>query len=108
MPEGTAGIVYGEHADVGGLLATTPGVAGVQELAPDTHLVWGDEGRWLCFAGIDGEPGMHGSPRTAQQLAAVVGSQPAVRELDARVAAPGFDATSWCGELCELLGVTRR
>jgi hypothetical protein len=108
MPEGTAGVVYGEHADVAGLLAETPGVAGVRSIAPAVHLVWSDEGRWLCFAGINGEPGMHGSPRTAMQLAAVVGTNPAVRALDARVTAAGFDATSWFDELCSSLGVSPR
>jgi hypothetical protein len=103
MPEGTAGIVYGEHADALGLLAGTPGVAGVRALAPDIHLVWGDEGRWLCFAGIEGEPGMHGSPRTGRQLAAVVGAHPTVQEIDARIASDGFDATSWFGEILRAL-----
>lgn len=108
MPEGTAAIVYGDHADVAGLLADTAGVQRVRQLAPTQHLVWGEPGRWLCFAGIDGEPGMHGSPRTAQQLAAVVGTSGVVREIDARVQAPGFDATSWFAELCGLLDVTPR
>jgi hypothetical protein len=106
FPEGSAALVYGEHDDLAGLLAGTSGVEGVQVLAPDLHLVWGDAGRWLCFAGIDGEPGMHGSPRTARQLAAVVGTNAVVSDLDTRVAAPGFDATSWFGELCRLLGLT--
>lgn len=106
LPEGTAALVYGEHADVAGLLGTTAGVAGVKTLAPELHLAWADEGRWLCFAGVPGEPGMHGSPRTARQLAAVVGTHPAVQELDGRIAAEGFDATSWYGELCGLLGIT--
>ena len=103
FPEGSAAMVYGEHEDLGGLLTDVEGIDGVRQLAPDLHVVWGEQGRWLCFAGIDGEAGMHGSPRTASQLAAVVGTHPAVRELDQRVAAPGFDATSWYGELCELL-----
>jgi hypothetical protein len=77
----------------------------VLELAPARHLVWAEPGRWLCFAGIDGEPGMHGSPRTDRQLAAVVGSDPAVAELDALVAAGGFDATRWFGEILRLLDV---
>jgi hypothetical protein len=106
FPEGTAALVYGEHADVAELLGATAGVAGVEALAPDLHLVWADEGRWLCFAGVPGEPGMHGSPRTAMQLAAVVGTDPSVRELDDRVGTVGFDATSWYGELCGLLGIT--
>ncbi len=105
FPEGTAALVYGEHADVAGLLGETAGVAGVAPLAPDLHLVWADEGRWLCFAGVPGEPGMHGSPRTARQLAAVVGEHPSVRQLDGRVGAEGFDATSWYGELRGLLGI---
>ena len=105
FPEGTAALVYGEHTDVAGLLGAITGVAGVEALAPELHLVWADEGRWLCFAGVPGEPGMHGSPRTARQLAAVVGTHPVLRALDARVAADGFDATSWYGELCGLLGI---
>jgi predicted AlkP superfamily pyrophosphatase or phosphodiesterase len=105
MPEGTAAVVYGDHPDVAGLLPDTPGVEGVLELAPARHLVWAEPGRWLCFAGIDGEPGMHGSPRTDRQLAAVVGSDPAVAELDALVAAGGFDATRWFGEILRLLDV---
>jgi hypothetical protein len=106
FPEGSAALVYGEHDDLAGLLAGTSGVEGVQALAPDLQLVWGDPGRWICFAGIDGEAGMHGSPRTARQLAAVVGRNPVVHEIDARVTAPGFDATSWYGELCTLLALT--
>ena len=105
FPEGSAAVVYGEHPDVGRVVAGVEGVAGAQRLAPELHLVWGDEGRWLCFAGIDGEAGMHGSPRTAVQLATAVGTHPAVRELDARVASPGFDATTWYGELRALLAV---
>ncbi len=105
FPEGTAALVYGEHPDVAGLLGTTAGVAGVAPLAPELHLVWADEGRWLCFTGVPGEPGMHGSPRTARQLAAVVGTHPSVRELDGRVGVEGFDATSWYGELRDLLGI---
>jgi hypothetical protein len=105
FPEGSAALVYGSHPDIDGVLGALAGVAGVERLAPDLHLVWGDEGRWLCFAGIDGEAGTHGSPRTASQLAAVVGAHLAVRELDARVAEPGFDATSWYGELRGILGL---
>jgi hypothetical protein len=105
FPEGSAALVYGGHDDLGPRLSGIDGVAGVQQLTPELHLVWGDEGRWLCFAGIDGEAGMHGSPRTASQLAAVVGTSPIVRELDARVGADGFDATSWHVELCGLLGL---
>ncbi|MEX2254341.1 MAG: alkaline phosphatase family protein [Acidimicrobiia bacterium] len=105
FPEGSAGVVYGARDELASLLADTPGVAGIEALAPEVHVVWGEEGCWLCFAGIDAEPGMHGSPRTARQLAAVVGTHPAVPELDARVAGPGFDATSWYAELRGLLGI---
>ena len=80
FPEGSAAMVYGEHEDLGRLLTDVEGIDGVRQLAPDLHVVWGEQGRWLCFAGIDGEAGMHGSPRTASQLAAVVGTHPAVRD----------------------------
>lgn len=105
MPEGTAAIVYGAGADPRTLLADVDGVGGVERLDEGVHLAWSAPGRWLCFDGITGEPGMHGSPRTAFQLAAVVGSHPAVNELDARVGAGGFDATSWAGEIKSLLGL---
>ena len=106
MPEGTAAIVYGEHDDVDGLLAATAGVGGVRTLAPARHLVWCTPGRWLCFAGIDAERGMHGSPRTDRQLAAVVGTSPLVRDVDARVADGNFGATGWYDVLLEVLGVS--
>lgn len=105
FPEGSAALVYGEHHDVGALLTRVSGIAGVAALAPDLHLVWGEVGRWLCFAGVPAEPGTHGSPRTAWQLAAVVGTHPEVQALDARVGASGFDATSWFGELHGLVGL---
>jgi hypothetical protein len=46
---------------------------------------------------------MHGSPRTAVQLAAVVGPHPSVRALDTRIRGADFDATSWAGEMARLL-----
>jgi hypothetical protein len=104
-PEGSAALVYGDDADVLARLGAHPGVGGVQPLAPGVHLVWGDEGRWICVEGIEGEPGTHGSPRSARQLAAVVGRAPAVAALDGRIAAGGFDATSWRGELARALGI---
>ena len=44
FPEGSAAMVYGEHADLGRVLADVEGVAGVQQLAPDLHVVWGQSG----------------------------------------------------------------
>ena len=105
MPEGTAALVYGTSADPRALLADVDGIAGVERLEDGLHLVWSEPGRWLCFEGITGEPGMHGSPRTAFQLAAVVGSHPAVADVDAWVQAGGFDATSWAGTITGLLGL---
>jgi len=105
MPEGTAAIVYGTAADPAPLLAGVEGVAGVERLDEGLHLAWSEPGRWLCFGGIDGEPGMHGSPRTALQLAAVLGSHPAVADVDARLRADGFDATSWATTITGLLGI---
>lgn len=103
FPEGSAALVYGDHPDLEGLLGRVAELAGSTAVAPGVHVVWGEPGRWLCFDGIDAEPGMHGSPRTAVQLAAVVGTHPAVRDLDARIQRDGFDATSWVGEMARLL-----
>jgi len=105
FPEGSAALVYGEHTDLGDLLGRVPELAGSATVAPGVHVVWGEPGRWLCFDGIDAEPGMHGSPRTAVQLAVVVGAHPGTRDLDARIQRVGFDATSWAGEMARLLGL---
>ncbi len=103
FPEGSAAVVYGERADAASVLGAIDDLQGATDVAPGVQVAWGPPGRWLCFEGLDAEPGMHGSPRTAVQLAAVVGPHPAVRELDERVRADGFDATSWAGELARLL-----
>jgi hypothetical protein len=103
FPEGTAALVYGEHPDADRVLGAAPGVAGHQQLGPGLRIVWADPGRWMCFHGIESEPGMHGSPRTAQQLAAVVGAHPAARTLDAGLAAGDFDARGWAPTIAALL-----
>lgn len=105
FPEGSAALVYGKHPDLDAILRGVEGLAGATEVAPGVRVVWGDPGRWLCFDGIEGEPGTHGSPRTAVQLAAVVGSHPAVGELDTRIRCNGFDARSWAGEIRRLLAL---
>ncbi|MSO78806.1 MAG: alkaline phosphatase family protein [Acidimicrobiia bacterium] len=104
FPEGTAALIYGEHPDADRVLASTPGVAGMRQLGPGLRIAWADPGRWMCFHGIDSEPGMHGSPRTAQQLAAVVGAHPAVRDLDTRLQGGTFDAKQWAPAIAGLLG----
>jgi hypothetical protein len=104
FPEGTAALVYGEHPDADRVLQNAPGVAGCEQLAPGLRIAWADPGRWMCFHGIDSEPGSHGSPRTAHQLAAVVGTHAAVRAVDARLQANDFDARAWAPTIAELLG----
>lgn len=103
FPEGSAALVYGEHPELMDRLGRVTGFGGATRIAPGVRVVWGAPGRWLCFDGIPAEPGMHGSPRTAFQLAAVVGSPAAVRELDTRVGRDGFDGRSWAGEIRRLL-----
>ncbi len=103
FPEGTAALVYGEHPDVDRVLADAPGVAGMRQLGPGLRIAWADPGRWICFHGIDSEPGMHGSPRTAHQLAAVVGRHSAVRNLDTQLQANDFDAKQWATTIADLL-----
>jgi hypothetical protein len=103
FPEGTAALVYGDHPDADRVLAEANGVVGMERIAPEIRVVWAEPGQWLCFHGIDSEPGMHGSPRTTPQLAAVLGSHPAVRALDQRVKHPDYDARSWAGVIAELL-----
>jgi hypothetical protein len=105
FPEGSAALVYGEHPDLDGVLERVGHLTGSAPVAPGVHVVWGEPGRWLCFEGVDAEPGMHGSPRTALQLAAVVGNHASVQGVDERVQAAGFGATSWAGEMARLLAL---
>jgi hypothetical protein len=102
FPEGTAALVYGDHPDADRVLGAAPGVAGWKQLGPVLRIAWADPGRWMCFHGIDSEPGMHGSPRTAQQLAAVVGTHPAARDLDLRLRRGG-GARMWAPTIAALL-----
>lgn len=106
FPEGTAALIYGEHPDADRVLAAVPGVAGTRQLGPGLRIAWAEPGRWMCFRGIDSEPGNHGSPRTAQQVAVVVGSHPAVRTVDTQVHANDFDARRWAPTIATLLGLT--
>ncbi len=105
FPEGSAALVYGDRPDVEAVLGDIAEIEGSAEVAPGVRIVWGAPGHWMCFAGIDAEPGMHGSPRTAVQLAAVVGTHSAVHEIDGRVGTAGFDATSWAAEMSRLLAL---
>ena len=48
-----------------------------------------------------------GSPRTAHQLAAVVGAHPAVKETDAKIQAGRFDARAWAPIIANLLDLPK-
>jgi hypothetical protein len=103
FPEGTAALVYGDHPDADRVLGTVDGVDGSKVLSDGVRIVWAVPGRWMCFTGIDSEPGMHGSPRTAPQLGAIVGTHPVVRDLDARLASATVDARHWAPTIARLL-----
>ncbi|MEX0665727.1 MAG: alkaline phosphatase family protein [Acidimicrobiia bacterium] len=106
FPEGTAALVYGDHPDADRVLRDAPGVDGWRVLSPGVRIAWAEPGRWMCFTGVGSEPGMHGSPRSALQLGAVLGSHPAVHDIDSRVTVGGFDARSWAPTIAALLGFT--
>ena len=103
FPEGSAAVVYGEHPDAERVLMEEAKVAGILRIAPHARVVWAEPGRWLCFHGLHSEPGQHGGPRTALQLAAVLGTHPAVQELDACVNRAYFDARSWALAIADML-----
>lgn len=104
IEDGSAAVVYGPGGAAPGWLASVPGVAGVEALAPGAAVAWTEPGG--AFArGPWPLPGIHGSPRTRAQVAVVGGGHRAVAPLAARVAAARPPATAWARWTAELLGL---
>lgn len=99
--DGTACIVVG--ATTREALLDLPTVVGVESLAADRFVVWGEPGQQY---GIDfGLKGHHGSPRTMTQLAVIGGGHVEVARLAAWIEGASPRATEWAPIVRDLLGI---
>jgi hypothetical protein len=73
-------LVGGDLAEHAGWVAEVAGVAGVQRLGATSLLAWSDPGRYFSAVEVPVR-GVHGSPRTAAQIAVVFGGHPAAERL---------------------------
>ncbi len=98
--QGTAAQVVGPVDEE--VLRAVPGVTGVARLAPEIHIVWGDDGRRFGTGATDIRAD-HGSPRTRRQLAVVGGGDPRVGDLARRITSGRPPATAWARWAADLL-----
>jgi len=82
-----------------------PGVEGIDRIDDDTVLVWAEDGRWFSSVEFPVR-GVHGSPRTAPQVAVVTGGHPATGPLAAALGASPASSTWWAPAVAGVLGVT--
>ncbi len=100
--DGSAAIVTGEGGRDPRWLDDVDAVVGVEPIADDTVVVWGRPGSSFGSSAW-GIPGIHGSPRTAPQVAVVSGGHPVVGSLVEWVEAAPPPATAWARVIARLL-----
>lgn len=100
--DGAAAVVWGDPGRNHGWLRDLPGVEGTQRIDADTLLVWSTAGRWFSPIELPIK-GMHGSPRTAPQVAVVSGGHPGAQRLAEAIGAQRPPADWWAGAIAELL-----
>jgi hypothetical protein len=105
LDDGAVAVVGGAMARHDGWLREVPGVAGTARLDDETVLVWGRAGRWFSPVELPVR-GVHGSPRTAAQVAVVAGGHPGARRLGTAIERRSPDGTRWAPAIAELLGIT--
>ena len=80
------------------------GVGGVHRLADGAVFAWGEPGRYFSSEEVPVR-GVHGSPRTAGQVAVVGGGHPGATTLAAHVGRHQPAGTSWAPAVAAMLGV---
>ena len=105
VDDGAVAVVGGEMARDGRWLTQVSGVEGTRRLGDGTVLAWSEAGRWFSSVEFPVR-GVHGSPRTAPQVAVVTGGHPAAARLGAAVGLRRPASTWWATAVSDLLGVT--
>jgi hypothetical protein len=104
VDDAAAAAVAGELARHDDWLSEVSGVEGVQRIDDDTVIAWATPGRW--FSSVEFPlRGIHGSPRTAPQVAVVAGGHPASRELAAALTDSPRESTWWAPAIADLLAI---
>jgi arylsulfatase A-like enzyme len=104
VDDGAVALLGGELAGEAGWVAEVPGVAGVQPLGAASLLAWSDPGRYFSAVEVPVR-GVHGSPRTAAQIAVVLGGHPAAKRLASSLNRGRPVSTSWAPALAGHLGL---
>ena len=105
VDDGAVAVVGGPMARDPAWTTEVPGVEGVARIDDDTVLVWAEAGRWFSSVEFPVR-GVHGSPRTAPQVAVVTGGHPATGPLAAALGASPASSTWWAPAVAGVLGVT--
>jgi hypothetical protein len=104
VDDGAAAIVAGEMADDPSWMVRVPGVEGAERLGRRAVLAWAVLGRYFA-AGEIPVRGVHGSPRTAVQVAVVAGGHPGAESLAAQMVGQPLHSTSWAPAMADLLSI---
>jgi arylsulfatase A-like enzyme len=105
LDDGAAAVAGGALAREAQWMTTVPGVEGIQRLDVSTVLVWAAAGRYFSPQEVPVR-GVHGSPRTAPQVAVVTGGHPGASALADRISAQRVSSLSWAPTVAQLLGLT--
>ena len=105
VDDGAVAVVGGEMARDDRWMTGVRGVEGTRRVDDDTVLAWATAGRWFSSVELPVR-GVHGSPRTAPQVAVVTGGHRAVDALGRAIGQRRPEATWWAGAMAGLLGIT--
>jgi hypothetical protein len=105
VDDGAVAVVAGAMATPGAWMEEVPGVEGTMRIDDHTVLAWSSPGRWFSSVAWPVH-GVHGSPRTAPQVAVVGGGHPGAADLVAGFGADRPRSTAWAPAIAGLLGIT--
>ncbi len=100
--DGAVAAAAGELARDPRWMLEVPGIEGVRRLGGGAVLAWAAPGRYFFQVEVPVR-GVHGSPRTAVQVAVVTGGHPAAGALGAAIGRHRPAAESWAPAISELL-----
>ncbi len=102
VDDGAVAAAAGELAVDPQWMLEVPGIEGIQPVGRGAVLAWAAPGRYF-FAVEVPVRGVHGSPRTAAQVAVVTGGHPAAGTLGAAIARRPPAGRSWAPAMVEML-----
>jgi hypothetical protein len=105
IDDGAGACVGGEMARHPAWLTEVEGVEGVHRLGGGAVFAWGELGRYFSPEEVPVQ-GVHGSPRTAAQVAVVGGGHPEAKSLAAQISRQQPAGTSWAPAVAAMLGVS--